>query len=277
MDLIDVARLEEKRIARAVRELADEVRDVGGGVAGRGEPGLWVNMAVGVGVGGEVRREELEGVTRWYEERGIEARFEVCPYADPSVMEGLGAMGFVVRGFESVMFREVGGGVGEQADAAGKGDVREFEVLVVDPGDAGMVRAYAEAVAPQFVPRGEEVTEGLLELTARSIRHPRVVALAAWAEGRVVGGGALEIYDATAALFGLAVAPRWRRRGVQTALMRERLRIARERGARIATIGFRPGAEASGTERTARRVGFEVAYTKVIVARPGEGLRGVVG
>jgi GNAT superfamily N-acetyltransferase len=70
-------------------------------------------------------------------------------------------------------------------------------------------------------------------------------------------------------LFGLAVHADFRRRGIQQALIAARLEFARERGCRIATIGSRPGA---GTERNVRRFGFQVAYTKAIVAQPGPGL-----
>ena len=76
------------------------------------------------------------------------------------------------------------------------------------------------------------------------------------------------------ALFGLAVVPEYRRRGVQQALIAERLRLARDAGARVATIGSRPG---HSTERNVRRMGFQTAYTKVSLVRPGAGLRPVIG
>ncbi len=74
-----------------------------------------------------------------------------------------------------------------------------------------------------------------------------------------------------AALFALAVLPAYRRRGVQQALIAARLRAAAEAGATVVTISALPGV---ATERNARRMGFQVAYTKVVLVRPGAGLVG---
>ena len=56
---------------------------------------------------------------------------------------------------------------------------------------------------------------------------------------------------------------------VQAALIARRLEHARDQGCELVTIGSRPGI---ATERNAARLGFYVAYTKVIMAMPGEGL-----
>ena len=87
----------------------------------------------------------------------------------------------------------------------------------------------------------------------------------------------MDVTGACAALFGAAVAPDYRRRGIQQALVAERLRVARERGAKVATIGCRTGQEPSGTERNARRMGFQAAYTKPHLVRPGPGLAAAMG
>ena len=63
--------------------------------------------------------------------------------------------------------------------------------------------------------------------------------------------------------------PRARRKGVQQALIAARLRVLRDRGVFLATIGSRPG---EGTERNVWRMGFQVAYTKVVLVKPEKGL-----
>jgi GNAT superfamily N-acetyltransferase len=65
------------------------------------------------------------------------------------------------------------------------------------------------------------------------------------------------------------VLPRFRRRGIQQALMAARLEHAASRGARFATIGARPGIP---TNRNAMRMGFRLAYTKVVLVKPGPAL-----
>lgn len=271
LDLIDVARLEEGRLAVAFGEIADESRPVGGGTAGRAAPGSWANSAAGVAMLAPVGRDELAAAAAWYESAGVEPRFEVCPYADASLVEGLAALGFVPRGFESILFRPL--------DDAGEITTQHprpegLTIRPVDPADPAMVRAYSATVVPQFFPPGAAPTESDLEVSDRVVRHPRALSLGAWMDGRLVGGGGMEIMGEVAALFGLAVLPEYRRRGIQQALIAERLRLARQRGARVATIGSRPG---QGTERNVRRMGFSVAYTKVTLVRPGPGLAPVIG
>jgi GNAT superfamily N-acetyltransferase len=90
----------------------------------------------------------------------------------------------------------------------------------------------------------------------------------------MVGAGSVEFAGELCALFGLSVLPEFRRRGIQQALIAARLNEARRRGAHLATISGRPGA---ATERNVMRMGFALAYTKVILVKPGPGLTPMVG
>lgn len=103
----------------------------------------------------------------------------------------------------------------------------------------------------------------------RAARHPRSVGVMAMLDGRCVGAGGMGLHDHVAALFGLSGIPEFRRRGIQQALIAQRLNIAAQMGRRLATIGSRPGAS---TERNVRRMGFQTAYVKPMVVRPGPGL-----
>lgn len=71
------------------------------------------------------------------------------------------------------------------------------------------------------------------------------------------------------AMFGASVLPTFRNRGVQQALIAARLNHGIEHGATMSSIGSKPGIP---TERNARRMGFQLAYTKVHVVKPGPGL-----
>jgi hypothetical protein len=57
---------------------------------------------------------------------------------------------------------------------------------------------------------------------------------------------------------------------VQLALLVHRLERARALGCPLAVIGSKPGV---ATERNAARMGFRVAYTKVILRKPEQGLQ----
>lgn len=278
LDLAELARIEERRLSLGLASVALEHRWLpGGGVVTRGEPGTWINTSAGLGMsleGRPVPDEDLDALVEWFESVRIEPRTEVCPFAHPSLVRGLAARGFVLRGFENTFFREIEAGRRVEAPNPLGGGIRVDEVAVLDD---GLVWEYAAAVARGFVPPDRAPAPEDIALWVRCLRQPAVKAFAAFADGRIVGGGAMEIpRDAdepgakrAAALFGLSVLPQYRRRGVQQALIAVRLSAAAEAGAVVATVGASPGV---ATERNARRMGFQLAYTKAILAKPGPGL-----
>jgi GNAT superfamily N-acetyltransferase len=139
----------------------------------------------------------------------------------------------------------------------------------VDPADAAQVREFAVIGCTGFAPVGAPLREEAIALAIKCVTHPRCTGYTAFLDGLPVSAGAIEVHGEVAALFGLSVLTDYRARGIQTAMIHHRLLAARERGARIATIGSAPGI---GTERNARRAGFQVAYTRVFMHRPGPGL-----
>ena len=92
------------------------------------------------------------------------------------------------------------------------------------------------------------------------------MAFLARIEDKVVGGcGGRVIPEARiAAFFGTATLPEYRGRGVQTALIAQRLHEAALAGCEYAVVSTMPG---SGSQRNMERRGFRVAYTKTVMLR----------
>jgi GNAT superfamily N-acetyltransferase len=88
--------------------------------------------------------------------------------------------------------------------------------------------------------------------------------LLATVDGERAGGAATNYHEGAAALCGDATLPRFRGRGVQTALIARRLRDAREAGCDLAIACVIPG---SGSHRNYERLGFRLAYMRVNVMR----------
>jgi len=265
LDLSEVARLEEARLARGMAEIADEARPCGGGMACRGAPGVWSNTMVGMGFAGEVTRQDLEGAIEWYEAAATEPRAEVCPFAHESLVKHLEDLKFSVRFFESVFFREITGGEITTPNSPPSG----LRLVRLGAHEPEMLDQAARVVAGGFAPPGATLREEDVDLFKRCALHARTAYIAGILDDQVVGAGGIEFSGEIAALFGLSVHPEYRRRGVQQAILKLRLELARDRGVRVATISSRPGV---ATERNVRRMGFQVAYTKAIVVRPREGL-----
>lgn len=261
---IDLARLEEARLARALADCSVEHAPFAGGVLGFGGPGSWQNGAYGAGLAGEVDEEEIERFCAFYRERGVEPRIELAPFAHESLVQGLAARGFVIREFESVLFRELGPETPDIADLD-----PALVVRVVDQGDEVAVRHAVEISNAGFRAEGEPPNEVSIASLMRAVVRPYVTCFVAELDGEPVGGGMVEVHRDIAALFGASTMHGHRRRGVHRALFAARLAHARAAGCRVASIGSIPGAS---TERNAMRCGFRTAYTKVILRQPAPGL-----
>src|SRR5690606_28872126 len=208
----------------------------------------------------------LDRMVAWYGKAGVEPRMEVCPYIDPQFLNDLEDLSFRVRAFETMFYRQLSAG---ELIRPIHDPPPELRVEILDTGDAALVRESAMVALTGFLPPGGTITDEDIDIFNRGILHPATVTFVARLEGRVVGVGACEIRDEVSAIFGMSTLDGYRRRGIQQALLAARLNLAAERGAKIATIGSRPGV---ATERNVMRMGFTVAYTKVVLVRPGEGL-----
>ncbi|MCO5167072.1 MAG: GNAT family N-acetyltransferase [Planctomycetes bacterium] len=270
LDGVEVARRLERRQATSTAALADETIEVAGGLASFGGVGAWLNQACAVGLDGPVAPGEVERLVAFYAERGVEPKVILSPFVDPTLLEALGARGFFVREFETVLARDLHPGedlspaaLSPQAPPAG------LTLERVDPADAVALASYVDVSTAGFRPEGAPPDPVLSRFVVDHVRRPGVWAVLARLDGQPIGGGALEVGEEVGALMGASVLPAARRRGVQQALIARRLELAREAGARLATIQARPGIP---TERNAGRLGFRVAYTRATVAMAGPGL-----
>ena len=94
----------------------------------------------------------------------------------------------------------------------------------------------------------------------RWVTHRTGPFFVAESAGRVVGMGKLTVVSPTEAwLEGGRVAPRWRRKGIATALIAHRIAYARERGFRV--LRFSTASDNTPIHRAARHFGFRRAAT----------------
>jgi GNAT superfamily N-acetyltransferase len=104
-----------------------------------------------------------------------------------------------------------------------------------------------------------------LERAYRAMANePRVEYWLAELDGRAVGGASLRLDAGVAQLNGAATHPEFRRRGVQTALLRARLQAAHAAGAELAVVTTQPG---SRSQENVQRAGFALLYARAIWVR----------
>lgn len=265
-NLADIARVEETRLANAIRRIGDESRPFAGGVAARSTPGSWCNYAAGFGFDSALTRRDVEELLKWYEEAGIEPRLECHPFLHAESLAVLEELQFVTRSYEFIYFRELDANSTAVPVVATPANL---VVRAVDKNDAAAMREYVLIAMSGFYPAGIKPSEDDVRLALKGAMGPHSMAVVAWLGGTPVGAGGMAVTGEVAALFGTSVLPEYRRQGVQQALLAARVNLAARAGAKIATIGSMPGAV---TERNVRRMGFEVAYVKSMLVRPGDGL-----
>ena len=217
--------------------------------------GAPVGRAHGLGFAGNVTTQDVEHVEEFYFQRETAAQVDVCPYADPSLFESLNQRGFQVAEFNQTLARWIL--PHERFGAKLKGvEIRRIKTEEAEQWTqlpariffADKWQQYANFFRPWASPR-------------------RPLTLAAFVDGQMVGAasGLIVKEQKLAAFFSACTLPEFRERGIQSAFMQERLRIAHKAGCDLAVTLTMPG---TTSQRNVERAGFRVAYTKVVCSKP---------
>jgi GNAT superfamily N-acetyltransferase len=259
LNIAELAILEESRQAKVVAAVADVVEPLAGGLLSFTGPGSYSNQAVGLGMSGVVSGPEIDQLCHFYESRGFQPQIELCPYAHESLIRGLALRNFVIKDFETVLARDMIIPIEAQVPA-------EIKIDQVNPSDDAQVETLFEMVVDGFGVANRDIFR---KHARKALHYPNTFAYIASIEGNPAAGGSCELSAPCGALYGMTTLERFRNRGLQRALMIARLAAAQQSGCKYVTIGSKPD---SPTGRNALRLGFQVAYTKVILIRPAPGL-----
>jgi GNAT superfamily N-acetyltransferase len=238
-------------------ESVGAVERVAGGYAVYCGPGNPVTQAVGLGLQGPVSVEDFNQLEAFYFSRQEPVRVETCPLADPSLFEHYKERKYHVSEFSNVMVRPVENGAnfapppGIEIRLAGS-DELDLWVMTV-----------AQGFAENY-----PITHEILSVMKMFALGKNTECYLARIDGRVVGGATLAVRGRIAGLFGASTLPEYRKRGVQTALLRSRLRRAAKTNCELAMSLALPG---SHSQRNITRLGFQTLYTRVKFERPWSG------
>lgn len=247
-------------------ELDCSVEEVAGGYAiyaGEGSP---LNRAVGVGLRGTVDEEDVEFIEEFFWSAELPPRIDVCPLSDFSLLGLLQERGYQTEGFYSVLALDL-----EEAEfpsvqwrEKGKGRKQHSDEVAVSIATGRQAKQWLRTVAEGFTEEYPPPNEEIVDL-APNFYSDNATCFFAWLDGEPAGGGAMYEFDGAVELGGASTRPAFRRRGVQTALLRARLITAQELGCDLAMSITQPG---SASQHNMERVGFQLAYTKIIMIRP---------
>jgi GNAT superfamily N-acetyltransferase len=178
----------------------------------------------------------------------------VSPLAGAAALDLLCARGYRPIEISSVMYRPVVYQPVEKPAAVDHGDIR---VRVTGPEEAQL---WASVNARSWTHEYPELLDFFRQITAISSARKDSPCFLAELDGQPGATGSLCIHNGVALFAGAATIPEMRRRGLQSALLRERMRYAFDHGCDLAMMGAEAG---SGSQRNAERNGFRIAYTRM--------------
>jgi GNAT superfamily N-acetyltransferase len=222
--------------------------ECGGAYAVFDQIGSPVTQTFGLGIFEELSAASLDVIERFFRDRGAEVLHEVSPLAGLSALNLLCERGYRPVEISSVLYRPV-----ERAAAKDPGNIR---VRLAGPEEAQL---WSDISARGWTHEHPELL-GFLQLTvAIAAGREQSLCFLAELDGTPGAAGALCIHDGVALFAGSATVPEMRRRGLQTALLEERMRYAFDGGCDLAMMVAETGRK---SQRNAERQGFRIAYTR---------------
>jgi ribosomal protein S18 acetylase RimI-like enzyme len=219
-------------------------------------PGCVVGRCVGLGLTEPVTAADLDRIEEFYRSRGEAAQIDVCPQADMSLLELMKERPYRLEELNDVLARPI------SASDKFDGKPASAEIRRIRPEEAGDL---CEVVARAFL-EGKDPEPQFVEIFRPLYLAETSFAFAAFVDGKLVGGAAGMVVPEAGivTMFGSATLPEYRGRGIQSAFLRERMKIAQAAGAEYAVIVTRAG---TTSQRNAQRAGFTLAYSKPVMKR----------
>jgi hypothetical protein len=229
---------------------------IGSGQARYAGPESPLNRAVALGFGGPVTAAEVASVEEFYQRHHTLSRIDVCPLADVSLVKVLMERGYRLERFFNILVLAL------PLATPPPPTPPQIQLQPVGPDEAPLwIATVAQGFAGDGPPSAADV-----RISTPNAYSANSTPLLATIDGQPAGGGAMYIHDRVAEFGGASTLVPFRGRGVQTALLHERLRLASAAGCEYAIVITTPG---SDSQRNVLRLGFTLAYTKVILVASG--------
>jgi GNAT superfamily N-acetyltransferase len=232
-----------------------------GGIATYTMPGAPLNKVAGLGFGGSIDERALEAVETAFAERGSAVQAEVSTLGDPVIVRALTRRGYRLEGFENVLGRLLPAGPALRPEGVSilPSPIEDLDTWV-DVVTTGFASPDEQGVAShESFPR--DLVATVVADMASAEGFSRWLARR---DGVPAGGASLRLFEGVAHLCGAATLPAHRRRGVQTALLTERLAAAAAAGCDVAVVVTQPG---SKSQENVQRQGFHLLYARAVLLR----------
>ena len=239
----------------ALYDAVTAVETFGDGLAVYGGTIMPTNRVVGLGLTQPVQAEDLDAIENFYRTHQVQIMIDFCPLADESLLTLLRNRRYYPHKAYTMMVCPITPEIIAPLNSEIETHVAEDEQL------------WNLTVSQGFSGQDQIARDNINMMYSRIAYHHAAGAnFIAYIDNEPVGAGASYI-NRTAQmveLFSGSTRVQFRRRGVQEALVRARLANAHQVGCDMAMVMTAPD---TPSERNLQRLGFQVAYTKVIFTR----------
>jgi GNAT superfamily N-acetyltransferase len=173
---------------------------------------------------------------------------EVSPLAGVAALDLLCARGYRPIEISSVLYQPVAPPSSEIP--------ANIRVRLADPGEAAL---WTDVSARGWAHNNPELQGFVRSFGEVLFAREDLLCFLAEVDGQPGAAAALSIHEGVALFAGAATVPELRRRGLQGALLTQRLRHAAARGCDLMMMVAEAGSE---SQRNAQRKGFRIAYTR---------------
>jgi ribosomal protein S18 acetylase RimI-like enzyme len=252
----EVPQVEYARVFRKSRpEIGAAEEEICGGhmiFAGLGSP---IGRVTGAGLDRPFTADDLDRIEQFYGAHKAPSQVDLTPLHEPTVFEMFKQRGYAIAELNNVLFRKLE--AAEKLPPAPAGcEIRRSHIEEAEAAGAIVESAFFPDGAP-------EAFRGLM---TPQYEMERALPFVASVNGKLVacGTGLVIPEHKVFALCGAGTQADFRRRGLQTALLRARMAAAVEAGCEYAVVVTQGG---SASQRNVERLGFQVAYSKVTVIK----------
>jgi len=202
----------------------------------------------GLGIFEELTEETLDSIESFFLKHDAPVHHEVSPFAGIAALDLLCKRSYRPIELSSVLYRPV------QRPAATI--ARGVTVRITGPEEAAL---WSRISARGWAQEQSQLMDFLERFGAVTAARDHTVCFVAEFGGTPGAAGVLCIHEGVALFGGSSTVPELRRRGLQTALLEERMKYASDQGCDLAMMVALPGSE---SQRNAERKGFQIAYTR---------------
>jgi GNAT superfamily N-acetyltransferase len=204
-----------------------------------------VTQTFGLGLFEDLTASSLDAIERFFRDRGAPVNHEVSPLAGVAALDLLCARNYRPIEISSVLVRPL-----ENLPTA------NLTVRMARPEEAQL---WADLSVKAWTHEHPDLAPIMQQFGAIAFAREHGPCFLAELDGQPAATASLWVHDGVALFSGAATIPEMRRRGLQSALLQERLRYAFEQGCDLAMMVAEAGGE---SQRNAERRGFRIAYTR---------------